>query len=188
MYAENFKLISHSLVRTIAGVNKTHIVLPNVETIINPSEQKLLQTQSNSSVHIKEIDDIIRKVVGTKDRAELDITAVLENLRQVEPLSHASALALYYDVTVSSPFRTSSAEILELTLLPPRDVTLSRELPPLLPSTPWRPCLEGAVTSRSSLLVVDPQGEAALSPVLFLNFVWLGTRKISFGSTGLGCG
>jgi hypothetical protein len=52
---------------------------------IKPNEQQLLQTQLNSSVHLREIDGVIKEITGIKDRAELDVTAVLENLRQVEP-------------------------------------------------------------------------------------------------------
>jgi hypothetical protein len=69
----------------VAGLNKTHIVLPSIETIIKSSERELLQIQVNSSVHLKEINDVINEVIRTRDRAELDTTAVLENLRQVEP-------------------------------------------------------------------------------------------------------
>jgi hypothetical protein len=52
--------------------------------IINPNEQELLQTQLNSSVHLREIDDVLKEINGIKDRAELDVTAVPGNLRQVE--------------------------------------------------------------------------------------------------------
>jgi hypothetical protein len=85
VYAEAFKLLPHSSGRTVAGLNKTHIVLPNIDIIIKQSEQELLQIQLNSSVHLKEINDVINEVTGIRNRAELDTTAVLENLRQVEP-------------------------------------------------------------------------------------------------------
>jgi hypothetical protein len=82
IYAETFKLLPHSLGRTMAGLNKTHIILPNIETIINPVEQELLQKHLNSTVHLQEVDDVIKELTRNKDRAELDITPVLENLRQ----------------------------------------------------------------------------------------------------------
>lgn len=67
IYAKTFKLLPHLLGRTVAGLNRTHTILPNIEMIIKPSEQELLQTRRNSSIHLKEIDEVIREVVGTKD-------------------------------------------------------------------------------------------------------------------------
>jgi hypothetical protein len=46
VYAETFKLLPHSLGRTVAGLNKTHIVLPSIEAIIKLNEQELSQTQT----------------------------------------------------------------------------------------------------------------------------------------------
>jgi hypothetical protein len=88
VYAETFKLLPHSLGRTVAGLDKTHIVLPSIDMIIKPDEQELLQTQLNSSVH--QTDDVIKEITGIKDRAELDVTAVLDNLRQVEPIPNTT--------------------------------------------------------------------------------------------------
>jgi hypothetical protein len=68
----------------MAGLNKTHIILPSIEIIINPVEQELLQKQLNSTVHLQEIDDVIKELTRNKDRAELNVTPVLENLRQGE--------------------------------------------------------------------------------------------------------
>jgi hypothetical protein len=70
----------------VAGLNKTHIVLLSTETVIKPDEQELLQTQLNSSVHLREIDDVIKEAIRIMDRAELDVAAVLGNLRQMESI------------------------------------------------------------------------------------------------------
>jgi hypothetical protein len=45
VYAESFKLLPHSLGRTVAGLDRAHtrIMLPNIEAIVTPSEQELLQ-------------------------------------------------------------------------------------------------------------------------------------------------
>jgi hypothetical protein len=56
----------------------------------------LHQTQLNSPVHLRED---IREVVGIKDRAALDITAVLDNLRQVEPTSNST---IYWTTGIST--------------------------------------------------------------------------------------
>jgi hypothetical protein len=86
VHAETFQLLPHSLRRTVAGLNRTHIVLPSSGALIKPNEQELLQTQLNFSVHLRKIDDVIEEVI----RTELDVTAVLENLRQVEPAPNTS--------------------------------------------------------------------------------------------------
>jgi hypothetical protein len=83
--AEAFKLLPHSLGRTVAGLNKTHIMLPNIGAILKASELEMLQIQVNSSVHLKEIHDVISEVVKIRDRAELDTASVLGDLRQVDP-------------------------------------------------------------------------------------------------------
>ncbi|PNF23724.1 hypothetical protein B7P43_G18457 [Cryptotermes secundus] len=84
IYAETFKLLPHSLGRTVAGLNRTRIILSNIETLINPNEQELLQNHSNSSVHLQEIDDVVKGITRNNDRAGLDVTPLLENLRQRE--------------------------------------------------------------------------------------------------------
>jgi hypothetical protein len=87
IYAEAFNLLPHSWGRTLAGLNKTHIVLPSIESALKPGEQELLQTKSDTTVHLQEIDEAVREVVRIKDRTALDVTAVLDNLRQVDPTS-----------------------------------------------------------------------------------------------------
>lgn len=67
IHAETFKLLSHSLGRTLAGLNKTHIVLPNIETILKPGEQELLQIHLSSPVHLRQIDSALREAAGNKE-------------------------------------------------------------------------------------------------------------------------
>jgi hypothetical protein len=86
VYVETFKLLPLSLGQTVAGSNKAHIALSSIDMIREPDEQEMLQTQLNSSAHLREMDDVIKEISGIKDRAELDVTAVLENLRQAEPI------------------------------------------------------------------------------------------------------
>jgi hypothetical protein len=75
--ADSFKLLPHSLGRTLAGLNKTHIVLTNIDNILKPGEQELLQIHLNSPIHLREIDSAIKQAAGNKDRAELDVATVL---------------------------------------------------------------------------------------------------------------
>jgi hypothetical protein len=84
VYVGTFKLLPHSLGQTVAGSNKAHIALSSIDMIIKPDEQEMLQTQLNSSAYLREIDDVIKEISGIGDRAQMDVTAVLEKLRQVE--------------------------------------------------------------------------------------------------------
>jgi hypothetical protein len=43
IHAENFKLLPRSLGKTTVNLIKTHIVLPNIESILNFPEEDLLQ-------------------------------------------------------------------------------------------------------------------------------------------------
>jgi hypothetical protein len=79
VYAETFKLLPHSLGRTLAGLNKAQIVLPNIETILNQNEQRLLQAHLPSRTHPSKVDDVIQEVTRSISRSELDISTVLKN-------------------------------------------------------------------------------------------------------------
>jgi hypothetical protein len=74
----------------LAGLNKTHIVSPNIDTILKPGEQELLQIHLNSPVHLRDIDSAIKEAAGNKDRAELDVATVLDNLRKIETVSSST--------------------------------------------------------------------------------------------------
>jgi hypothetical protein len=87
IYAETFKLLPHFLGRTLAGLNKTHIVLPNTEYILKPGVQELLQAKPDTTVHLQEIDEAVRAVIKIKIRAVSDVTRVLDNLRRADPTS-----------------------------------------------------------------------------------------------------
>jgi hypothetical protein len=90
--------LPHSLGRTLAGLNKTHIVLPNIESILKPGEQELLQIHLNSTVHLRDIDDAINEAMVIKNQAELDVTTVLGNLRRAEPTSTST---MYWIIGIS---------------------------------------------------------------------------------------
>jgi hypothetical protein len=87
IYAETFKLLPHSSGRTLAGLNKTHIVLPNIESILKPDEQELLQTTLDTRIHLQEIDEAVRDIIKIKDRAALGAITALDELRRVDSTS-----------------------------------------------------------------------------------------------------
>jgi hypothetical protein len=60
-------------------------MLPNIEAIITPSEQDMLQVHLNTLTQFHEIDKAIEEATRNKERAKLDGTPPLENLRLPEP-------------------------------------------------------------------------------------------------------
>lgn len=52
IYSETFKLLPHSFGRSVATLNITHIVLSNVDDILNSVKQGLLQPYSPESTHL----------------------------------------------------------------------------------------------------------------------------------------
>jgi hypothetical protein len=80
VYAESFKLRPHSLGRTVAGLDRAHIMLPNIQAIITPSEQELFQMPLNTSTRFHEIDSAIEEATRNKERPKLGNTPPLENL------------------------------------------------------------------------------------------------------------
>jgi len=62
VYAENFKFLPHSLGKTTATLNKTHIVLPINENILKVSEETVLQSDNPSSVNLQRLDEILVRV------------------------------------------------------------------------------------------------------------------------------
>ena len=61
VHAGNFKLLPHSLGKTIIHLAKAHIVLPNIERILNFSEESLLQSDMVQPIDLQRIDRILER-------------------------------------------------------------------------------------------------------------------------------
>ena len=57
VYAENFKLLPHSVGKTTVSLNNTHIVLPSIERILQFSEEAVLQLEP-TTIHLQRLDEI----------------------------------------------------------------------------------------------------------------------------------
>jgi hypothetical protein len=99
VYAETFKLLPHSLGRTLIGLNKAQVVLPNIEAILKPDEQDMLLAQFNAPASLRKVDDLIMEATRNSDRPGLDVTTVLSNLRAVE--STPSPMTTYWIIGLS---------------------------------------------------------------------------------------
>jgi hypothetical protein len=63
-HAENFKFL-HSLGKTTVSMIKTNIVLPNMENILNFSEEEILQPDAMQSVDLRHLlDEIIERATS----------------------------------------------------------------------------------------------------------------------------
>jgi hypothetical protein len=65
-------------------------MLPNIETLVTPSEQELLQMPLNTSTRFHEIDSAIEEATRKKEGEKLDNTPPLENLSLAELTSSSS--------------------------------------------------------------------------------------------------
>jgi hypothetical protein len=79
--AENFKLLPHSIERTVVNLTKAHVVLPNIENIIHISEETLLQTDTQHSVELSQLDGIVVRATSRGNTQGLDVSRVVTALR-----------------------------------------------------------------------------------------------------------
>jgi hypothetical protein len=60
IHAEKFKLLLHSMGRTTINLVDTHIVLPNIEKILNSTEEDLFQTNVHGqAVDLQRLDNLV---------------------------------------------------------------------------------------------------------------------------------
>jgi len=90
IHAENFKLLPHSLGRTTVNLFKAHIVLPNIDTVLNFSEEKMLQTTAAYAVDLQHLDDFIEQVTSTGYTRGLDVNKVA-NVRRDREIYHQTS-------------------------------------------------------------------------------------------------
>ena len=76
VYAENFKLLPHSLGKTTIGLNHTHIVLPSIKGILNSSEQTMLQLKATFPIHLQRMDEISSRATSRSHVRVVEVTGV----------------------------------------------------------------------------------------------------------------
>ena len=64
IYAENFKLLPHSLGKSTVALTETHIIPPNVEKILHNSEENVLQFTANQPMDLQRLDDILIRAIS----------------------------------------------------------------------------------------------------------------------------
>jgi hypothetical protein len=81
IYANKFKLLPHSLGRLTVSLNKTHIVLPNIDDILNVDERELLQNHSHALADLRPVKNIIERATSRSTRPGLDVSRLTTTLR-----------------------------------------------------------------------------------------------------------
>ena len=90
VHAENFKLLPHSLGRTIMNLTITHIVLPSVENILNFSEEGLLQSAAIQPEDLQQLDRIVERATSRSHPEGVDISRMTAALRVKDADRHST--------------------------------------------------------------------------------------------------
>ena len=84
IYAENFKLLPHSLGKSAVALTKTHIIPPNVEKILHNSEENILQLTATQLMDLQRLDDILIRATSTSHVQGAEVNKVIDVLQEVD--------------------------------------------------------------------------------------------------------
>jgi hypothetical protein len=83
IHAESFKLLPHSLGRTTVTLNKASILLPNIEKLLQISEESLLQANPPQPVDLHSLDAIVEPANSNSYAQGIDVTKLSNTLREI---------------------------------------------------------------------------------------------------------
>jgi hypothetical protein len=90
VYAENFKLLPHSVGMTTVDLTKSHIILPNIKEILHYSEESMLQINSTDPIDLQRIDGIIERATSRASVRGFDLDRVTSTLQYREVSNRSS--------------------------------------------------------------------------------------------------
>jgi hypothetical protein len=90
VYAENFKLLPHSVGMTTIDFTKSHIVLPNIKGILYQSEECMLQINATTPINLQRIEDIIERATSREHVRGIDLDRVTSTLQNTEVYDRSS--------------------------------------------------------------------------------------------------
>jgi len=105
VYAEKFKLIPHSLGKTTVYLSKTHIVLPEVDTILTFSEETVLQwwqSQTSLSVDLQRLGEISARVASRDRIRGADVPRIVNALRDADKSQHTMSWSWVIGIIIVS--------------------------------------------------------------------------------------
>jgi len=92
IHSENFKLLPHSMGRTTINLADAHIVLPNIDKILNIAEEDLFQTDVHSqTVNLQRLDDLIEGADSRSSTYGLNAAKMFTTLRKEEATQHTTS-------------------------------------------------------------------------------------------------
>jgi hypothetical protein len=82
IYAEGFKLLPHSLGKTTVFLDRTQIVLPNIENLLNSLEEtSLLQLKGNQPIDLPKLDSIIERAASRSQTRGINVGRLTEMMQ-----------------------------------------------------------------------------------------------------------
>lgn len=88
------------MARTLAGIDKAHVVLPDIEDILKSDEKDLLQKQRHLTTPLQPLDANVHREAEVPYRKETDVTRLPEELRTRE-IKEGSSTAWKYVLGLS---------------------------------------------------------------------------------------
>jgi len=101
VYADNFKLLTHSLGKTTINLNNTHIVLPGIEGILQFSEEAMLQLEP-TPIHFQRLDEISTRATSRSQMRGAEVTRIIDTLRDAEPSHHPMSWRWFAGIIIFS--------------------------------------------------------------------------------------
>ena len=84
IYAENFKLLPHSLGKSTVALIKTHIIPPNVEKILHNSEENVLQFTATQPTDLQRLDDILIRATSRSHVRGAEVNKIIDVLQEAD--------------------------------------------------------------------------------------------------------
>jgi hypothetical protein len=84
IYAENFKLLPHSVGKLTVALTKTHIMPPNVEKILHNSEENVLQLTATQPLDLQRPDDILIRATSRSHVRGVEVNKIIDVLQDAD--------------------------------------------------------------------------------------------------------
>jgi hypothetical protein len=90
--SENFKLLPHSMGRTTINLADAHILLPNIEKILNVAEENLFQVDVHGqTVDLQRLDDLMERADSWSFMHGIDAVKIFTTLRNENVTQHTTS-------------------------------------------------------------------------------------------------
>jgi hypothetical protein len=84
IHAETFKLLPHSSGQTMVNLTRTHIKLPDIDNVLNPWEERVLQPDKLPTQVLQHLDEIVERASSRGYARNLDVDQVAAMLQSGE--------------------------------------------------------------------------------------------------------